>query len=245
MFIAQSGAATDNGINYAIKIMGLDPIAFALLISLIIIGIWWFIKYYYLPDKRRRRNIEKTKESVLLEIAPLGGGKLKRALFPVCEGTAKEVKNKSCNTFLVTNTVKLDDPDIEGYYLIPGHGWMDEYPYDVPENERVPVLKYFFHEGDPFPQMPLNPKDWDVKLKTNVTASWATLSREQSIAKALLGQFSGFFEGLVKALPHLQKIPLMFILQVITLAGVAGMIFFVFKNGQSLADITTFLTGGK
>lgn len=243
MFIFQPEAAVDAGTNYAIKVMGMDPVTFALLLSLIIIGIWWFIKYYFLPDKRRRKNIEKTKESVLLEIAPLGGGKLKRDLFPVYEGTAKEVKNKSGNTFLITNVAKLDDPDIEGYYLIPGHGWMDEYPYDVPENERVPVLKYFFHEGDPFPQMPLNPKDWDVKLKTNVTASWATLSREQSVAKALLGQFSGFFEGLIKALPHIQKIPLIFIFQIITMVALAVIGYLVFRDGQSLANISTFLLG--
>jgi hypothetical protein len=245
MFIAQSGAATDNGINYAIKIMGLDPITFALLISLIIIGIWWFIKYYYLPDKRRRRNIEKTKESVLLEILPIGGGQVKRVLAPVYKGTAKEVKNKSGATFFITETAKLNESDSDGYYLIPGHGWMDTYPYDVNENERVPVLKYYYHENEPFPLNPLEPDKWNVQMRTNVTSSFARLSREESVAKTLIGQFSGFFEGLMKALPAIQKLPLMFILQIITLAGIAGMIFFVFKNGQSLADITTFLTGGK
>jgi hypothetical protein len=243
MFIFQPEAAVDAGTNYAIKIMGMDPITFGLLLSLIIIGIWWFIKYYFLPDRRRRKNIKLTQESVLLEILPIGGGKVKRKLAPVYKGTAKEVKDKSGATFFVTETAKLTESDSDGYYLIPGHGWMDEYPYDVSEIERVPVLKYYYHENEPFPLNPLEPDKWNVEMRTNVTSSFARLSREESVAKTLIGQFSGFFEGLMKALPHIQKIPILFILQIITMGILAVIAYFVFRDGQTLANISTFLLG--
>jgi hypothetical protein len=243
MFIFQPEAAVDAGTKYAIKIMGMDPITFALLLSLIIIGIWWFIRYYYLPDRRRRKNIKLTKESVLLEILPIGGGQVKRKLAPVYKGTAKEVKDKSGATFFVTETAKLAESDADGYYLIPGHGWMDLYPYDVDEIERVPILKYYFNENEPFPLNPLDPDKWNVKMRTDVTSSFARLSREESVAKTLIGQFSGFFEGLMKALPNIQKIPLLFIFQIITMVALAVIGYLVFKDGQTLANISTFLLG--
>jgi hypothetical protein len=120
---------------------------------------------------------------------------------------------------------------------------MDEYPYDVPENQRVPILKYYYHENEPFPLNPLDPDKWNVEMRTNVTSSFARLSREESVAKTLIGQFSGFFEGLMKALPALQKIPIMFIIQIIMLVGIAVVGFLVFKSGQETSVIKTFLTG--
>jgi len=243
MFIFQPEAAVDAGISYAIKIMGLDPMTFTLLAILLVVAAIWFIRYYYLPDRRRRKNIKLTRESVLLEILPIGGGQVKRILSPVYKGTAKEVKDKSGTTFFVSETAKLNENDADGYYLIPGHGWMDTYPYDVPEIERVPILKYYYHENEPFPLNPLDPDKWNVEMRTNVTSSFARLSREESVAKTLIGQFSGFFEGLMKALPSIQKIPLIFIFQIVTMGALVIVIYLIFSSNQSIAEISTFLLG--
>jgi|GEM_PF-4855063 len=243
MFISQPEAAVNAGISHAIKIMGLDPTTFILLIILLIVAVIWFIRYYYLPDRRRRKNIELIKESVLLEILPIGGGQVKRILSPVYKGIAKEVKDKSGATFFVSKIAKLDENDADGYYLIPGHGWMDKYPYDVPEIERIPILKYYFNENEPFPLNPLDPDKWNVEMRTNVTSSFARLSREESVAKTLIGQFSGFFEGLMKALPSIQKIPLMFIFQIVTMGALVIVIYLIFSSNQSIAEISTFLLG--
>jgi len=244
MFIIQPEAAFTAGINYALRIMGMDLLTFTFLIAFLVTATILFVKFYFIPDIRRKRNIKLTKDSVLLEILPIGGGQVKRKLSPVYKGTAKEIKDKDGSMFFVSEYAKTDGGDSDGYYLIPGHGWMDEYPYDVPEDQRVPILKYYYHENEPFPLNPLDPDKWNVEMRTNVTSSFARLSREESVAKTLIGQFSGFFEGLMKALPNLQKIPLMFIMQIATLGIMALLVYFLYKNGQDIMIIKTFLTGG-
>jgi hypothetical protein len=243
MMILQPEMAEIKTVLYAIKIMGLDPATFAL-IFIGVAGICgWFFKMWW-DDRKRTQNIAKTKNGVLLEILPTGGGKVRRILSPIYKGTAKEIKNKSGATFWITDSARIkEDDDAEGYYLIPGHGWMDEYPFDVPPKQRVPVLKYYFHENDPFPQMPLEPDKWNVEMRTNVTSSFARLSREESVAKTLIGQFSGFFEGLMKALPALQKLPLMFYIQLGMCAALAGILYFEFVSNQSISALRIFLLG--
>jgi hypothetical protein len=113
----------------------------------------------------------------------------------------------------------------------------------VPEIERIPILKYYFTENDPFPLNPLDPDKWNVEMRTNVTSSFARLSREESVAKTLIGQFSGSFEGLMKALPSIQKIPLMFIFQIVTMGALVIVIYLIFSSNQSIAEISTFLLG--
>ena len=217
----------------ALKIMGLDPLTFILAL-IVLLGVAGAGFYYWWQDHKRTQHIQKTKDSVLLEILPIGGGKVKRILAPTYKGTAKHVTHKSGATFFVTEEAKINESDADGYYLIPGHGWVDEYPYDVPARQRVPILKYYFHENDPFPQMPLEPEKWNKEMVANVTASFARLSREESVAKTMLGQFSGFFENLIKALPALQRIPIMFILEFVIIALLAVDIFFGFQTKQGI-----------
>lgn len=242
MNILQPGLPGITGVEYAIKIMGLDPATFILVFLVVCAFVGWFIKIWW-DDRKRTQNAAKYKSGVLLEILPIGGGRVKRIVSPVFKGTAKEVRNKSGATFFVSEMAKFNENDADGYYLIPGHGWTDEYPYDVPVKQRVPILKYYFHENDPFPQMPLEPEKWNVEMRTNVTSSFARLSREESVAKTLIGQFSGFFEGLMKALPALQRIPIMFIIQLIMAGVMLVMVYFEFRNGQSISSISNFLIG--
>lgn len=229
-------------VSFAIKIAGMDPSTF-ILVVVAVMGVFGIAFYYWWGDRKRTQNIQEAKNKALLEITPIGGGKVKRILAPVLKGTAKEVTHKSGATFFVSETAKTKDDDAEGYYLIPGHGWLDEWPYDAPPKQRITVLKYYFHENDPFPQMPLEPEKWNVEMRTNVTSSFARLSREESVAKTLIGQFSGFFEGLMKALPALQRIPLLFILSICQCAALAGIIYFIFTDSQKLAEIAKFLIG--
>jgi hypothetical protein len=44
-------------------------------------------------------------------------------------------------------------------------------------------------------------------------------------------------------LPNIQKIPLLFIFQIITMVALAVIGYLVFKDGQTLANISTFLLG--
>lgn len=244
MFTLQPEAAAVAGVSYALRIMGMDLLTFTFLLAFLITASILFVKLYFIPDLRRKKYIQLTKESVLLEICPIGGGKVKRVLAPVYKGTAKEIRDKNGSTFFISEYAKMEGGDADGYYLIPGHGKMDEYPYDVPENQRVPILKYYYYENDPFPQMPDDPEKWNVEMRTNVTSSFARLSREESVAKTLIGQFSGFFEGLMKALPSLQKIPMIFILQIVILGITAMLVFFIYRSGQDISTIKMFLTGG-
>lgn len=242
MNIMQPGLPAVTGVSYAIKIMGLDPATFALVFILFAAFVGWFVKMWW-DDRKRSQNIEKAKNGVLLEITPIGGGRVKRIVSPVYKGTAKEVRHKSGATFFVSEMAKINENDADGYYLIPGHGWTDDYPYDAPAKQRVTILKYYYHENDPFPQMPLEPEKWNKEMVTNVTSSFARLSREESVAKTLIGQFSGFFEGLMKALPALQKIPIMFIIQLCQCAALVAIFYWEFRNGQGIASLMTFLSG--
>jgi hypothetical protein len=104
-------------------------------------------------------------------------------------------------------------------------------------------MKYYYHENDPFPKMPLEPEKWNVEMRTNVTSSFAKLSREESVAKTMIGQFSGFFEGLIAALPNLKKIPWLFYMQLGTMAGIAAVIYFQFNANTNIANMAKFLIG--
>lgn len=234
MMILQPETVEITKYNAALKIMGLDPLTFFLAL-IVVLGVAGAGFYYWWQDHKRNKHIEEVKKKpVLLEIAPIGGGKVKRMLSPVYKGTAKEVTNKSGATFFISEVAKVSEEDADGYYLIPGHGWLDEYPYDVPARQRVTVLKYYFHEDDPFPQMPLEPEKWNVELRTNITSSFSHYSREMSIAKTMLGQFSGFFEKLIKALPALERINIIFILMFVIIALLAVDIFFGFQAKQGV-----------
>jgi hypothetical protein len=244
MMISQPVTVEIKIVDNAIKIMGLEPAVFALA-SIGVLAVIGIIAYFWWNDYKRNKHIKEAKNCVLLEITPIGGGKVKRVVAPVFKGTAKEVTHTSGATFFITETAKIKESDADGYYLIPGHGWIDEWPYDVPEKQRITILKYYYHENDPFPQMPLEPEKWNKEMVANVTSSFARLSREESVAKTLIGQFSGFFEGLIAALPHLKKLPIMFIILIVQCAGIAAVLYFEFTNGQRLANIAAFLLGGK
>ncbi len=240
--ISQPFMVEINQPDFAIRILGMDILTFslALIIVLMLAGIAF---WYWRQDYKLKQNIQEAKGCVLLEIVPIGGGKVRRVLSPVYKGTAKEVKNKSGATFFISQYAKVNENDAEGYYLIPGHGHLDSYPYNAPERQQITVVKYYFHENDPFPQMPLEPDKWNPERKSEITSTFARISREESVAKAMLGQFGGFFEGLMKALPALQKIPIMFWIVIGIGALVVADIIFNFRNGQSIGDIHKFLMG--
>lgn len=226
-----------------IKIMGMDVSTFLLvmLITLLIIG---FGIYYWWQSYKRNKNIEEAKGKVLCEITPISGGQVKRKLCEMVEGEAKEIIDKSRGTFMLKAFIKVPEgSEAVTYYAFPEHDYLDVYPYEAPPSQQIPIVKYYFTEGDPFPKLPHDPAKWDVERVTRTTTAFARLAREESVAQTMLGQFSGFFEGLIAALPNLKKIPMLVILQIIILVGILAVGYLEFSSGQTIAQIGKSIVG--
>ena len=234
MMIPQPETAGILQSNSVMKIMGMDLTTFVLVcIIILLLGImagrlWW--------DRHKRdKNIKDAKDSVLLEIAPMQGGRVHRVLAKQFQGEAKEHTNEAKETFLISWFAKPEGSNIEPYQLWPGFEYMDVWPLDAPESQQVPVMKWYFLEGDPAPKMPHDEEKYNVERVTRTTTAFSRLGRETAVASTMLGQFSGFFQDLIAALPMLKKINIVFILEIVILVGIAACLYFQFTGNQTLS----------
>lgn len=236
MYIIQDMQVISNSSLYAIRILGMDLITFALVVIIfILLGI--IAAFSIFNEHRRMKNLEFVKkgDKVLLEIVPMSGNKVLREVVESFQGEAKKIEHVTKGTFLVTKFAKSENLEApEPYQLWPGCGVLDDYPYDAPEKQRIPIVKYYFNEGDPAPKMYRDPKEYDTDRVTRTTTAMARLHGETRFAEVMLGQFSGFFDKFFAALPHLQKIPLLIILNIVTIGLLIVSIYFSFSANSGI-----------
>jgi len=233
MLISQPLITAENPIlAVTYKIAGLDISTFTLLV--LIIGIFAFLFFKYWWDARKRnKNIKLAKQCVLLEICPNDGSPVKKELCKSYKGEAKQVSDQSRGTFLISLFAKPPEGTIsEPYQLWPGYGHIDVWPLDAPASQQIPIQKFYFIENDPAPKIPQDASRYSEARIKEITTTFARLSREEAIAQTMLGQFSGFFDSLIAALPALKRIPLIFLLILGIIALLAVNLYFGFHNGQ-------------
>lgn len=223
---------------FALRIMGMDIITFGLVLIIFILLVC-IAGFFSIHQIKRQKNIEmvRTGNKVLIEIVPISGNSVIRQLVETEEGIAKKIKGSNS---VVSKFIKMNDETIEPYQLWPGCGVLDMWPYDAPALQQVPVVKYYFNEGDPAPQMMRNPDEWNVERKTTITTAFSRQASEQEFAKNMQAQFGGFFEGFAKYAANLQKIGIIFILGIINILLVIANIYLTYMNG---ATISKFIGG--
>ena len=236
MMISQPATVEIEPVLNATKIFGMDVMTASLVLIIMallgyIAGRLWWDRY------KRNKNIEDAKDSVELIIVPIEGGKIRRVLAKAFQGEAKEITNESKGTFLNTWFAKPEKGEVEPYQLWAGFNYTDDWPQDAPESQRVPVMAWFFHEGDTAPKLPHDEERYNVDRVTKQSTAFSRYSRETSVAATMLGQFSGFFNDLIASLPLLKKINLVFIMQIVTCAGIAALVYFAFMNNGNVATI--------
>jgi len=236
MYTLQPGLIPAEAVNFALKIMGMDLTTFILVcVIVLLLGIiagrlWW--------DRHKRdQNIKNAKDSVELIIVPIEGGKIKRVLAKAYQGEAKNATDEDKATFLQNWFAKPEKSNVEPYQLWADFNYMDTWPPDAPESQQVPVMAWFFHEGDTAPKLPHDAERYNVERVTKQSTAFSRYSREVSVAATMLGQFSGFFNDLIASLPLLKKINWVFIMQIVTCAGIAALVYFAFTTNGNIATI--------
>jgi hypothetical protein len=240
--------------HFAPAILGM-PIVTFILVLVIVVLLGWQLSKYMIDAKKREKNIAEAKDSVLIEFTDDHGGKVERVMCKEWKGEARKEEWDSRGTFTVQNQARIKDfkhlsgyrmtHSIDSYFLISEHDHLDEYPYDVPETQRILIKKFYFTKNCPWPNIPHDAKKWDTERYVRITATMAKLAKDESNLQVLVSEMSGVFEPMLKAIEWLKSLPLIKILAFIQLGALLIIGFLSYQNMSALSNIAKFITGAK
>ncbi len=233
-----------------ITILGMQIATFIIVMCLVVVVAGLLI-YYFWKHKKTQEHKQEAKGNVLLEFVDTFGGPVQRVLCEEYKGEAKKIEDQSRGMFTVNAMAKVKDMpisdrighSIDSYFLLPEHDYLDEWPYDVPEDERQVVKKFYFTKNCPWPNMPHDRSRWDQERYMKITANIAKNARNEVGLEYLVTAMTAPLRELIDRIKGLKHIPLILILNFVKIFMLLIIGYLLINQGNSLSVILKWAQG--
>ena len=233
----------------AAGILGLNPYAFLMImfaisfVGIFVARLWW-------NQRQRTKNFREAGNMVACEFC--AEGLSKTILCEVFKGQVKNIIQNNRTTFAVSDYIGRDQNklkergifgDIDFYFYLPDHAYPYRWPEGKPFEQQITVMKTHYFVNDPMPKITYRPQDWNPDVYERVTATLLKYAQDEKVAEVAIGELSGKFSMFEMALKFMQKIPLIFLIQLgqCLLLLIVG--FMAYKAMGSSDAVAKFITG--
>lgn len=223
--------SAENAVNqyqFVLKIMGLDPTTFMVIIFIVfIMGV---IMWYFMNQQRQhKKNMDMVKNNAYCYFKDNGIGR-----FELCEINNGRIKRK----------IKTKDKeDIEDYYALPEHSDIIDYPIGKPKLQQVQIPLYHFYINNPVPQFPNDPKKWSPDFQIKMTSAMANITADEAGMAIVAEEQKAAFSDIKDIYKYLKKIPMQTYLLYAVLLLLAFNLALTWGQGGDMAAVKRFLTG--
>jgi hypothetical protein len=228
--------------------LGLQPSAFILIVTIVLIVLYVIGKFWW-NDRQRKKNEKLAKNGVLCEFC--GEGWSETVLCEVFKGQVKQQVKSTRATFGVQDFIaapkdKIKHPanwDVDFYFWLPDHAFLVSWPDGKPSSQQIRIMKSHYYINDPMPKVTYRPQEWDADKYTRTTAILLKYAQDEKVAEVAVGELSGKFKMFETALKYVQRIPLMFILQLVTVFVILITAFMAWKGMSNSGNALKWLKG--
>lgn len=243
MYILQAEMPGISVNPFAVTIFGM-PLATFAIVCVVSLGVIIALIYFWWNANRLAKNKNESRGKIIAEFLPEHGGKVYRVLCEVYKMEVKQVQSQSRAFFMASAFVKAPPKhSIDGYYALPEHDYLDQWPENAKPMQQVTLQKFYFTENDPCPKMPHDPSKWDSARYTAVTSAIAKLAKDESNLQVLVSEMSGVWQNIADFVQKLKMIPiLMYMIGGLALINLFTA-FMVFQSNQGIQQLVKFLVG--
>jgi hypothetical protein len=232
---------TDN--PFATTILGMPVVTFGVLlfITLVVLSA---LGFFWWNANRLAKHKNDSRGKIIAEFLPEHGGRVYRVLCEVYKMEVKQVQSQSRAYFMASGFIKAPPSHaIDGYYALPEHDYLDQWPENAKPMQQVTLQKFYFVENDPCPRLPHDPSRWDADRYTRVTSAIAKLAKDESNLQVLVSEMSGVWQNIADFVQKLKMIPiLMYMIGGLALINLFTA-FMVFQSNQGIQQLVKFLVG--
>lgn len=195
------------------SIAGLNPIAFFVIVGLVVGAIAAYVLWSEINRRKREFNRKYANNKVLAEFTTVEGNAYQK-LCVVNDGQIKTYLEKGTEHPLADLIVDKSDQvkPIEAYIVRADCSYLIDWPEGARPQHQVKIKKLYYKENDPQPKIRHSGEELSKKDEMLLTAKILGTSQEEKELAIITGEMSKAFEKWEKILEKVKWIPIIALL---------------------------------